>query len=340
MIMSFFNYASSITTKMYYFAVSLPNWTHRLHVAVENDDRAEVNRLIDNWLLVDAINLDTHETALTLATKKANLPMVKLLVSRGASVETFCAQGLSPLHHAVLLERRDMIEYFVKECGLPVDYNPCKTKACNEVLNIGSEEIMALLVELGAQFNADEIAHFNHVKRRKDTVKGLTKIYPNKKVYDIDEGLDFEFKNAVDNGKLDVCLKMLEFPYYTPEKVRKIINIISTSVAFTQEQKRAHPQLCSKFKNTARTVNGGVSYFYELSNTNAVPIIFQTVANNDKEMTQFLVEHGANVNYVHQGITPVLFAEKLGHVDLIPILQGIDNNQPDSAHEVAITMTL
>lgn len=122
-----------------------------LHDAIARGDYESALKMIDRGADIEAKDPGAGASALHFAVMKGNQPLINLLVSRGADVNSRTRNGTTPLHTAVLYARLEVAEFLV---GKGADVNaPSASGATPLALAIAAknEPIAARLRELGAR---------------------------------------------------------------------------------------------------------------------------------------------------------------------------------------------
>ena len=110
----------------------------------------------DVWTNESSINAPINElgqTPLIYAIHQADEMYVKLNIERKANINKTCADGISPLMHAVTLGRESIVEILLKE-GANVDTRTSCWTPLHKATDLGSLTIMRLLLASGADIEA------------------------------------------------------------------------------------------------------------------------------------------------------------------------------------------
>jgi hypothetical protein len=91
-----------------------------LQGAIAKGDYASALKMIEGGADIEAKDPGAGATALHYAVMKGEMPLVGLLVQRGADVNSRTKSGTTPLHTAVLYGRYEMVEYLLDK-GSEID---------------------------------------------------------------------------------------------------------------------------------------------------------------------------------------------------------------------------
>jgi hypothetical protein len=84
-----------------------------LHAAIAKGDYANALKMIEQGTDIEAKDPGAGASPLHYAVMKGEMPLVGLLLQRGADVNSRTKSGTSPLHTAVLYGRREVAEYLL-----------------------------------------------------------------------------------------------------------------------------------------------------------------------------------------------------------------------------------
>lgn len=129
----------------------------QLLAAVRRADVSAVTTLLDAGADVEArdVRFNEGETPLHHAARTGRVELARLLVARGANVNTAAPSGFTPLHVASGLNRREMAKYLLDAGANPnaVDMRGTPLHAATAQ---GNTEIVELLLQRGADPNAQD----------------------------------------------------------------------------------------------------------------------------------------------------------------------------------------
>lgn len=129
-----------------------------LHIAVELGDESAVQALL-TVPKSEFINADCSfggMSALHLAIRDDQMPILTLLLREGADLEMRCAKGMDALHLAVEYGREIMVESLLGAGAHPESRNVLGSTALHMAVKIGNEDIISALLRNGADFEAQE----------------------------------------------------------------------------------------------------------------------------------------------------------------------------------------
>lgn len=84
-----------------------------LHEAISRDDYASALKMIEDGADIEAKDANAGGSVLHFAVQKGKLPIIDLLVSRGADINSRTRTGTTPLHTAVFYGHLPVVEYLV-----------------------------------------------------------------------------------------------------------------------------------------------------------------------------------------------------------------------------------
>jgi ankyrin repeat protein len=122
-----------------------------LHDAIARGDYESALKMIDRGADIEAKDPGAGASALHFAVMKGNQPLIDLLVSRGADLNSRTRNGTTPLHTAVLYARLEVAEFLV---GKGADVNAQSASGATPLalaIAAKNEPIAARLRELGAR---------------------------------------------------------------------------------------------------------------------------------------------------------------------------------------------
>jgi Ankyrin repeats (3 copies) len=121
-----------------------------LQAAIAKGDYANALKMIEGGTDIEAKDPGAGASALHYAVMKGEMPMVALLVQRGADVNSRTKSGTTPLHTAVLYGRYEIVEYLLDK-GSDID---AKSSSGATPLSLADaahfERIAKMLKERGA----------------------------------------------------------------------------------------------------------------------------------------------------------------------------------------------
>ena len=86
-----------------------------LHAAIAKGDYASALKMIDGGTDIEAKDPGAGASALHYAVMKGTMPMIGLLLQRGAEINSRTRSGTTPLHTAVLYGHIEVAEYLVEK---------------------------------------------------------------------------------------------------------------------------------------------------------------------------------------------------------------------------------
>ena len=119
---------------------------------LELGDIAQVRKWLDAGLDPDYL-ADRIGSGLMIAAWRGDVPMMELLVARGADVNKANALGEQALMHAAWRGRADAVEWLLAK-GARINNEPMRWSALHYAVFAGHAEVAALLLERGADINA------------------------------------------------------------------------------------------------------------------------------------------------------------------------------------------
>ncbi len=119
---------------------------------VESGDISQVRAWLAAGLDPDYL-ADRIGTGLMIAAWYDNLPMMELLVARGANVNQFNALGEQALMHAAWRGNADAVKWLLAK-GARINSEPMRWSALHYAVFAGHEKVAALLLDNGADINA------------------------------------------------------------------------------------------------------------------------------------------------------------------------------------------
>ena len=122
-----------------------------LHDAISRGDYASALKMIDRGADIEAKDPGAGASVLHYAVMTGKLPIIDLLLSRGADVNSRTRNGTTPLHTAVLYARLEVVEFLVEKGA---DVNAQSTSGTTPLavaIAAKNEPIAARLRELGAR---------------------------------------------------------------------------------------------------------------------------------------------------------------------------------------------
>jgi hypothetical protein len=168
-------------------------------VQVEAGNLPQVREWLDLGLPPD-FTADRIGTGLMIAAWHGNVPMMALLVSRGADVNRANANGESALMHAAWRGQLEAIKWLL-ERGARINSGPMQWSALHYAVFAGRSEAAALLIERGADINArstngSSVIMMAVYEGHEPLVKQL-----------LEKGADLTVKNDRGEGALDWAFK-------------------------------------------------------------------------------------------------------------------------------------
>ena len=121
-------------------------------VRLESGDIAQLRKWLDAGLDPDYV-ADRIGTGLMIAAWQGDIPMMELLVARGADVNKTNALGERALLHASWRGKADAVKWLLAH-GARINSGPLQWSALHYAVFAGKSEIAALLLERGADINA------------------------------------------------------------------------------------------------------------------------------------------------------------------------------------------
>jgi hypothetical protein len=122
-----------------------------LHDAIARGNYESALKMIDRGADIEAKDPGAGASALHFAVMKGSQPVIDLLVSRGADVNSRTRNGTTPLHTAVLYARLEVAEFLI---GKGADVNAQSASGATPLalaIAARNEPIAARLRELGAR---------------------------------------------------------------------------------------------------------------------------------------------------------------------------------------------
>ena len=122
-----------------------------LHEAIAKGDYATALKMIDRGADIEAKDPGAGASVLHFAVMMGKLPVVDLLLTRGADVNSRTRNGTTPLHTAVLYARLEVAEFLVEKGA---DINARSASGATPLalaIAANNEPIIARLKELGAR---------------------------------------------------------------------------------------------------------------------------------------------------------------------------------------------
>ena len=167
-----------------------------IHQAIMWGIIEEVEQLINQGQIHDINNYG--ETPLHIAIIKRNIPLIELLISKGADVNAQDADGLTPLHFAVRREDNDIVNYLLNR-GADVNIRDTNglTPLYFAITRKVNEEIVQDLLDQGANINVTDKNGLTPLHRAVIEVRGEEEIR-----YLLDKGADVNAKDIENSTPL------------------------------------------------------------------------------------------------------------------------------------------
>jgi hypothetical protein len=122
-----------------------------LHEAITRDDYESALKMIEQGADIEARDAEAGGSVLHFAVMKGKLPIIDLLVTRGADINSRTKTGTTPLHTAVLYGQLHAMEYLAAK-GADVNAQSASgTTPLRLAIATKKETIAARLKELGAR---------------------------------------------------------------------------------------------------------------------------------------------------------------------------------------------
>ena len=122
-----------------------------LHQAIARDDYESALKMIEQGADIEAKDPEAGGSVLHFAVMKGKLPVIDLLVTRGADINSRTKNGTTPLHTAVLYGWLPVVEYLVDR-GADVNAQSASgTTPLRLAIAAKNEPIAARLRKLGAR---------------------------------------------------------------------------------------------------------------------------------------------------------------------------------------------
>jgi ankyrin repeat protein len=130
-----------------------PNPKREFGDAAQNGDVEKLNELIASGVDVDSLFYPDH-TPLMFAVYYGHYEVAKLLIDEGANVNAAHSNDHTVLYHALEASQlhAELIQLLV-DAGVNMDYTPLKWAIQYQYSNSEVQEIMAILIEAGADVN-------------------------------------------------------------------------------------------------------------------------------------------------------------------------------------------
>lgn len=317
------------------FAVSGTLQASSIHDAVQKGDLAKVKTLLKNHPeLLNDINED-EDTPLHMAAMFNQVQIASYLIDKGASLTSMNADGFTPLQYAAFLHKTNVAQLIASKTNYDMssaimlhntelvkklldsdaklantlDSNgdtPLWAAACE-----GSADIAALLVEYGADVNAEGKNGAPLPRAVAEGHKEVVKLL-------LDNGAN---PNRTDRSDM---LSMTMYPN-RPE-IAKLLLAKGAKVSifyatFTQDIDKVRELLDSN----SDLVNAEMCW-------EPYTPLHTAADRNAKEIVNLLIERGANINSRYSGITPLYMAVASGSKDVVSFLisKGAKVNFPGS----------
>ena len=122
-----------------------------LHDAITRDDYESALKMIEHGADIEAKDADAGGSVLHFAVMKGRLPIIDLLVTRGADINSRTRTGTTPLHTAVFYGQLPVVDYLAAK-GADVNARSASgTTPLQLAISARKEPIAARLRELGAR---------------------------------------------------------------------------------------------------------------------------------------------------------------------------------------------
>lgn len=300
-----------------------------LYIAADSNSLSLVRLLLSHGASINApTNLGA--TALYVATCRGHTDVVKLLLASGANANIRTASGATMLHAAAESKKPELVEIFIKRGIDPNALNDWNDTALIRAVSKGCLPVVQKFAELGGNLH----------KSKESTEMPLLQFaclygYYDIAAYLLSQAVDVNAKNgqggtaliqACSHGHVDI-LKLLLEQGADINAAMSVRNLSPLHVAVMGEQKDIMKQLLiwSTPANTdAQDEDGNTPLHY-------------TVSQPNKELSELLLQHGANPNAPNEhSVTPLEIAVREER-DLVSLLieYGAD---PAAAHPSGSTV--
>jgi len=228
-----------------------------------------------------------------LATKKASVKLIKLLVIHGAKINDVSKDGFSPLIYASKGNNKSIIKYLLLECDADISVisNDGKTILSHAILN-GSLHLTQYLIENKL------VKDINYVDRNLDTPLIHAVRSKNDKLieYLLINGVEVNSINNKEESAISIA-----FSDRLTDKSRRIIKLLINH--------KADLNRIYGFKER-------YGMYYE-KNT----LLIHSIKNNNMEYLKLLIDNGADVNGKNlKNNTPLYFSISYSHTEMTEYL--------------------
>lgn len=126
------------------------------------------------------------------------------------------------------------------------------------------------------------------------------------------------FLNKVNEKNLTEVRRMLNEKWICDS-----CNCVLYQMEVTDALKISYPHIYHKFYDNSYVIDGGVSRYEEVKNSNEkAPILYQAILNQDVEMVKWLLASGAHVDVSFNGFTPTALAAALDNSAMIQLINS------------------
>ncbi|XP_057318326.1 uncharacterized protein LOC130663224 [Microplitis mediator] len=291
--------------------VNLKTGENILHVAVEKNNFELVRMLVD-------AGADVNSGAiLDQAIENNNYKIVEYLISNGAEINNAYENGkwgITPLEHAVKRGYQRIVQLLI-EYNVDVNHRSLLEPGC---LTTAAEnknfEIFQLLLDSGVN------------SRLSHTVRTLIYVAVDKNNYEIT-------KHLINHGAdVNTCFDNRTLLYRAVENENeRIVELLINNKADVNKIIK-HKDLSSSFPtalykaveignlNILKLLINAPSIDVNLSIDLHEPLIHKAIRQNNYEIIKCLIEHGANINTVHDLETPLNIAISNGNKEVVELL--------------------
>jgi len=320
------NYASSRLLGSWY--------TTELHDAVKAEDLTKIKKLIKAGIYIDTRN-DDHDmgcsvpiakTPLHLAVQRGYFEIVKYLLENGADVNnasgefatraSWLAWHLTPLEYALFFNRIEIANYLIRFYNASFDENDEKKilKMVDDNGLINSISFLQEHIKDKSLLNKSyiESVHKNHYLVQENS---LWKRQNNEswcedtlRSYPLDErSIQSHLQTIILCQNKSFLRDLLQLDYFTHHfnKYNEFIFELDFR-EMSNEMKANHSDICYRLQNNGIDTfecHGMDCELIYRPNTNKLPILFVGILAGDAEIVKMLIDKGADINAVVNGIS-------------------------------------
>ena len=250
------------------------------------------------------------EDLLHLACKNGQVTLIKNLLNAKVDINAMSAQGLSPLHWAVIKGNLEVTQLLIREgANIELKDSRCQSSPLLFACQNGRLKIVKYLIEMGADIQAASedgtaAVHFAAQSGNIDVVDFL-----------LQKGLDINSKNNKGESPLYFALYPRHFPACQKAKnaLGMVKFLIENGANIVEVSSMKIPLAHAITRGNLDVIKLLISHGANFSHfTYSTPLHYAINPNSNIEIIRFLIDNGADVNAAHKNhkTTPLHVAAK------------------------------